>query len=269
MKRSRSLLALLALPLAVLADDKPIQDNSFLVEEAYNQEEGVVQHINTFQRFRESRDWIYTFTQEWPVGGLAHQLSYTIPAVRIADSPGSSSGIGDVALNYRYQLVGNGDAPLAISPRFTVLFPTGDEKKGRGLGATGYQAQIPASVVLAPALVAHSNVGYTWTPRARDADGNRANLGGWNVGQSFIWLANPRLNFMLEAVYARGQEVAGAGRTSTVKSAFVSPGVRWSYDFPSGLQIVPGIAFPIGVGPSRHEKSVFVYLSFEHPFLKR
>ena len=28
----------------------PIQDNSFLVEEAYNQERGVVQHINTFQR---------------------------------------------------------------------------------------------------------------------------------------------------------------------------------------------------------------------------
>jgi hypothetical protein len=53
-----------------------------------------------------------------------------------------------------------------------------------------------------------------------------------------------------------------------VRSAFVSPGVRWSYDFESGLQIVPGIAFPIGVGPSRREKSVFLYLSFEHPFRK-
>lgn len=28
----------------------PIQDNSFLIEEAYNQEFGVVQHINTFTR---------------------------------------------------------------------------------------------------------------------------------------------------------------------------------------------------------------------------
>ena len=27
----------------------PIQDNSFLIEEAYNQERGVVQHIGTFQ----------------------------------------------------------------------------------------------------------------------------------------------------------------------------------------------------------------------------
>ncbi len=66
----------------------------------------------------------------------------------------------------------------------------------------------------------------------------------------------------------REQGGSGAGTTSTVKAAYVSPGVRWSYDFASGLQIVPGIAFPIGVGPSRHEKSVFLYLSFEHPFGK-
>jgi len=45
--------------------------------------------------------------------------------------------------------------------------------------------------------------------------------------------------------------------------------VRWSYDFDWGLQIVPGVAFPMGVGPSRHEKSVFLYLSFEHPFKKK
>jgi hypothetical protein len=44
-----------------------IEDNSFLVEEAYNQEFGVVQHIQNFQRYWNSKDWIYTFTQEWPV----------------------------------------------------------------------------------------------------------------------------------------------------------------------------------------------------------
>ena len=244
----------------------PLQDNSFLIEEAYNQEEGVVQHINTFQRFRESRDWVYTFTHEWPLGGLKHQFSYTVPVTRIVDSPGGKSGIGDVALNYRYQLVGDGEAKVAIAPRFTVMLPSGNERQRRGLGATSYQAQLPLSLVLAPALVAHSNAGYTWTPNAKDADGNKADLKAWSLGQSLVWLAAPRVNLMLEAIYARGQEVAGPGRASTVKSAFVSPGVRWSYDFPSGLQIVPGIAFPIGVGPSRHEKSFFLYLSFEHPF---
>ena len=259
-------LLMLATSLAAVADDKPIQDNSFLVEEAYNQEEGVVQHINTFQRTRGTGDWIYTFTQEWPVGGLKHQLSYTVPVMRTADTPDNHAGIGDVAVNYRYQLVGDGDAKLAISPRLTIAASTGNEKQGRGLGATSYQALIPVSLVLAPQLVAHSNAGYTWTPHAKNADGDRADLKGWNVGQSLVWLAAPRLNFLLEAVYSRGEEVAGAGGTQAVKSAFVSPGVRWSYDFPSGLQIVPGIALPIGVGPSRHERSVFLYLSFEHPF---
>ena len=55
-----------------------IQDNSFLVEEAYNQNFGVVQHISSFTRFWDSKDWNYSFTQEWPVpGNERHQLSYT------------------------------------------------------------------------------------------------------------------------------------------------------------------------------------------------
>lgn len=253
---------------AAFAAEGPIQDNSFLVEEAYNQEDGVVQHINTFQRFRDSGDWVYTFTQEWPVGGLKHQLSYTVPILHAADAPDGHSGIGDVALNYRYQLVGDGEAKVAVAPRFSVLVPSGNEKQGRGAGATSYQALVPVSIVLAPTLVAHSNAGFTLTPRAKDSEGNKADLRAWNVGQSVIWLASQRVNFMLEAIYTRGQEVAGPGATNTVKSAYVSPGMRWSYDFASGLQIVPGIAFPIGVGPSRHEKSVFLYLSFEHPFKK-
>ena len=265
---SKALALVLATPLAALAAEGPIQDNSFLIEEAYNQEEGVVQHINTFQRFRNSGDWAYAFTQEWPVGGLTHQFSYTVPVVRATDFPDGHSGIGDVALNYRYQLLGDGEAKLAIAPRFTVLLPSGNEKKGRGQGATGYQALVPMSLVLTPTLVTHSNAGFAWTPKAKDPDGNRADLKSWNVGQSLIWLAAQRVNFVLEAIYVRSQEVAGAGRTSTVKAAYVSPGVRWSYDIASGLQIVPGIAFPIGVGPSRSEKSVFFYLSFEHPFKK-
>ena len=268
MPRAKLLPIVLAVPLAAIAADGPIQDNSFLVEEAYNQEDGVVQHINTFQRFRNSRDWYYAFTQEWPVGGVKHQLSYTVPVVHVAESPDRRSGIGDVALNYRYQLLGDGEAKLAIAPRLSVIVPSGNEKQGRGFGATSYQTDTAVSIVLSPALVAHSNAGYTWTPKAKDADGNKADLKAWNVGQSVIWLASPRVNFLLEAIYIRGQEVAGARATNTVKAAYVSPGVRWSYDFESGLQIVPGVAFPIGVGPSRHEKSVFLYLSFEHPFKK-
>src|SRR5919205_678490 len=91
-----------------------IQDNSFLVEEAYNQNFGVVQHISSFTRFFDSKDWVYTFTQEWPVpGDERHQLSYTLALQHAGAFPGSGAGIGDFVWNYRYQLVGNGDTKFA------------------------------------------------------------------------------------------------------------------------------------------------------------
>src|SRR5690349_13537375 len=82
-----------------------IQDNSFLIEEAYNQDYGVVQHINNFTYLAQSKSWAYSFTQEWPVDAAPkNQLSYTLLAVH-APVVGSGVGFGDVALNYRYQLV--------------------------------------------------------------------------------------------------------------------------------------------------------------------
>ena len=67
-----------------------IQDNSFLVEEAYNQERGMVQHINTLSRMWNSKDLIYTFTQEWPMpGNPRHQLSYTLVGAHAGAYPGS------------------------------------------------------------------------------------------------------------------------------------------------------------------------------------
>ncbi|HPS72404.1 MAG TPA: hypothetical protein PLM70_09135 [Bacteroidales bacterium] len=57
-------------------DFQRIEDNSFLLEEAYNQEAGVIQHISTFQ-YDLMRSWNYSFTQEWPVPNQKHQLSFT------------------------------------------------------------------------------------------------------------------------------------------------------------------------------------------------
>jgi hypothetical protein len=258
---------LLALPAfaEAPAGPPPIQDNSLLLEEAYNQEFGVVQHINTFTRSRGG-DWIYTFTQEWPVGGIRHQLSYTLPWQRLADSADRRQGWGDVALNYRFQLLGNGEAPVAVAPRFTLLLPTGDERQGRGAGAVGYQLGLPLSVVLGERWVAHSNLGATYTPRARDLFGEKADLAAYSAGQSFVWLLHPRCNLLVELAYTRSQKVAGAGRTEWETSFFIHPAIRWAYNFPSGLQIVPALGFPIGLGPSAGERSIFFYLSFEHPF---
>lgn len=240
----------------------PIQDNSFLIEEAYNQEAGVVQHINTFLRDRETGEWAYSFTQEWPLGGVAHQLSFTLPA----QGAEGRRGIGDLALNYRYQLAGDGGAPVAVSPRFSLLLPTGSVAEGRSAGAVGFQVNLPVSVVLSRQWVTHWNAGATYTPSAENAAGQKADTSNFNLGQSFIWQPTATVNLMLETVWESRQEVAARGVTESEESLFVSPGIRWALNLANGLQIVPGIALPIGVGPSAGEKSLFLYVSFEHAF---
>jgi hypothetical protein len=246
-----------------------IQDNSFLIEEAYNQEFGVVQHIQSVQRLWDSGDWVYTFTQEWPVDpSPRHQLSYTLTALHSGMQPASGAGFGDVILNYRYQLLGDGDAKLAFSPRFSVLLPTGNYRLRRGAGAVGIQGSLPLSVVLTRKLVTHWNAGTTIIPNAKDTGGETGTTFGYNFGQSFVWLAHPRFNVLLEIVFNRSQQVTARKTTNWTSGLFLSPGIRWAYNFKNGLQIVPGIAAPLGVGPSAGEKGVFIYLSFEHPYRK-
>ena len=123
--------------------------------------------------------------------------------------PGSGSGWGDTILNYRYQLLGNGESRAAFSPRLSLLLPSGDESQGRGLGGVGVQTSLPLSVVLHPKLLSHSNVGGTFVSHAHNAVHDRASTVGYNLGQSFIWLANPRFNVMMETVYVSAQSVVG------------------------------------------------------------
>ncbi len=170
-----------------------IQDNSFLVEEAYNQEAGVVQHISNYAR--TGGDWAFSFTQEWPLGGIQHQLSYTIPFL---NTEGRGTGMGDLAINYRYQLAGDPQAKFVAAPRLSLLLPTGSEAAGRGRGGVGVQVNVPLTLVLSGAVVTHWNAGATLTPSARNAAGDQATtswfqpwaavLSGWLVPASiFCW----------------------------------------------------------------------------------
>ena len=220
-----------------MAQTPAIADNSFLIEEAYNQERGVVQHISAWQRDLRSRAWAFTFTQEWPVATQTHQLSYTIPMLRTARP--SSTGFGDAALNYRYQL--RADARVAIAPRLSLVVPTGSVARGLGTGHVGAQLNLPVSVMQGPGFVSHWNAGVSAVPRVTT----------YNLGASVIWLLDPAFNAMLEVVWT--------DQTAGTHDIVVNPGIRWAHNFASGLQIVPGLAFPDGRG-------AFFYLSFEHRF---
>lgn len=239
----------------------PIQDNSFLVEEAYNQEDGVVQHISFFQ-YLPSTGWAFTQTDEWPLRTIKHQLSLTLVATH-ADGY-SGAGWGDTFINYRYQLLGNGDARLAIAPRVSLLLPTGSVTADRGMGGPGLQFNLPISFELNKHIVSHWNVGTTWVPRAQDQSHQTATSLGANLGQSMVWLVSPRFNALVETFWTSVPQVAGPGVITPQYNLYISPGVRWAYNFKNGLQIVPGVGLPIGVGPSSGQVGAIFYLSFEH-----
>lgn len=245
------------------AERAPISDNSFLVEEAYNQEAGVVQHASTFSKITGSTDWGYSLTQEWPLGGRRHQLSYTIPVSKQGDP--ASAGVGDVMVNYRLQALFDEARGLAISPRLSLSVPTGDHKKGLGLGGTGLQVNLPVSKTMGKSFVSHTNAGAGWFARAPGAGDATSSLRNVSLGQSFIWLAASRLNFLVETVWTRATRQSDAASV-TEDAGFIIPGVRWGHDMKSGLQIVPGIGVPIGIGPSAGTRQIFLYLSLEHSF---
>jgi hypothetical protein len=241
-------------------DFERIEDNSFLIEEAYNQEPGVIQHISAFQ-YVNDQTWLYTFTEECPVPGRKHQLSATIPVLN-----SGKTGLGDIALNYRYQAIFMNR--LAFSPRFSLLLPTGYYKKEFGAGVPGYQLNLPFSYLLSRKIVTHYNLGITITPNAKNADGSRYDLINYNYGLSMILLLGKRFNFMLEAAGNTLITRADGRNTPVLNTLLINPGFRYAINFNSGLQIVPGIAVPIGIGQTKGESIIFAYLSFEHPLWK-
>jgi outer membrane putative beta-barrel porin/alpha-amylase len=266
--RTQVLLSLIAFPLTAYRSPLTavqIQDNSFLIEEAYNQEAGIVQHINTFA-LSSGQDWGYTFTQEWPLGGIRHQLSYTIPVERSGDT---GTGLGDVALNYRYQLAGNPEARTVAAPRLSLLLPTGNDERGRGAGGLGIQANLPVTLVVDSSLVTHWNAGATITPSARNALGDQATTTGFDLGASLIWLTRPSFNLLVETLWLSEQSVVGEGNAVREESVALSPGMRMAFNVAGGLQIVPGIAYTIYLTPDDAEDQAFLYLSFEHPFKRQ
>lgn len=240
-----------------------ISDNSFMLEEAYNQEARVVQHISGLIYTRPSKDWEYGLTQEWPMFFLPHQekhqLSYTLPYQWLHNGP---SGFGDVAVNYRYQWMAD-PAGYNVSPRFTVLLPTGDDNKGLGSGKMGYQIGLPVSKRLSAQWAAHVNVGMTMVPGV-DVGSKKKIQKAYNIGASAIWLVKSNLNVFVEYVSVFEDEVDGTSLKNK-GTHIINPGFCFAREIGS-MQVVPGLSVPLQLNGSSKTKQIFVYLSMEHPF---
>jgi hypothetical protein len=243
-----------------------ITDNSFLVEEAFNQDPKVVQHI--FSAMRAQGSWAGTFTQEWPVPGQTHQLSYTVAFME--GDP--HSGFGDTLLNYRYQASMEGPRRPAVSPRVSLILPTGRHADGLGDGSPGLQVNVPVSKQFGDWYV-HWNGGLTWLPRAQTDVSDQAataedrqNLVSPFLAASAIYRLRQMLNLMLESVASFDQN-ASAGGPIRETTLTLSPGVRGGWNL-GEKQIIIGVAMPISWSHGSHDTGAFLYFSYELPFKK-
>jgi hypothetical protein len=255
-------------PAAATPPPFAISDNSFFVEEAFNQEPGIFQNI--FGMLRLNGTWNATFTQEWPVRSQQHQFSYTLAL----SGTGEATGVGDTLINYRYQALEEGPGRPAWSPRTSLILPTGSSNRGLGAGSPGLQVNLPFSKQAGDVYL-HWNVGTTWLFRVRrqalddesepDATARRSLVSPFVAG-SAIYRLRPMLQVMLETVVSSDASYGQNGITRQTSMTF-SPGFRlgWNID---RKQIVVGAAVPAVWSDGEAQTGVFGYLSYELPFGK-
>jgi hypothetical protein len=232
-----------------------IADNSFLVEEAFNQEAGVFQNILLMQQQRTTHAWLLEFTQEWPVFSQTHQLSYTIPF-------GSDGiGLGNAMINYRLQVRLDDESGPAISPRLSVILPTGDDDAYR----YGLQGNLPVSKQLGDFHV-HLNAGATWDRLQLSAED--VDLLSPHVAGSVIWRMLPLLHPMVEVLARFEEQPAGVGdgaATERAETVLIAPGLRAARNLGSH-QLVAGAALPLELSGGPPATRLVLYLSYELPF---
>jgi DtxR family transcriptional regulator, Mn-dependent transcriptional regulator len=268
------MLICLLLPLGARAQSAPtlpanrserpfeILDNSFLVEEAFNQERGIFQNIFGFQRSEDA--WNFNFTQEWPVGSQTHQLSYTLGLAGIT----GTSGFGDVMINYRYQAAMEGDGVPAFSPRVSLILPTGSNNFTRN--SVGLQVNLPVSKQRGD-FYFHANGGFTWYPRADPDfgvnDDERVSLLSPHISGSGIYRLRPMINLMLESVLQFEQFATLDGRKERETVFTLAPGGRGGWNI-GDQQLILGAAVPITWVSSDSNAGILLYLSYELPFAR-
>jgi DtxR family Mn-dependent transcriptional regulator len=235
-----------------------IADNSFLVEEAFNQEPGIFQNI--FNAARSDGVWRPTFTQEWPIGTQAHQLSYTLSWL----SGGGTTGFGDTLINYRYQALLDGPGRPAFSPRLSVILPTGASERGLGVGSSGIQVNLPFSKQTND-VTWHWNGGFTWFSSVESPRPEKTvSLMSPFVAGSAIYRLRPMLHVMLESVM-NFDEYPTLDGTERETFFTVSPGVRGGWNI-GDQQLILGVAIPVTWGAEETDSATFFYVSYELPF---
>ena len=214
-----------------------------------------MQHISTFARPDGGGAWAYSFTQEWPFRGMRHQLSYTVPVLH-------DEADGHRPRRHRAQLPlparrARRRLGLYVAPRATLLLPTGSECSGRGAGGVGFQANLPVSIRRRPPAWRSTPMPAPPDPSAKNPPGARPPRGRQPRRQRDLAAASDRsTSWSSSCGYSTEDSWSPEDGTSGTTSGCSTPASAGPSISPSGLQIVPGVAYTVGSGRRRRRATV-------------
>lgn len=252
------------------------EDNSFLLDEAINQERGVMQYVSNFY-FDNLRggNFLYRFTHEFPLWSPRHQLGYALLYYlpNSSESINRGGGFGDVNVSYDFMASGK-KAWAMVVPTITLIIPTG--KGGYGSGGIGGQFNLLVTKSLSRKLVTHYNVGYTFISQA---DFYQSPIAGTptlsfekdlhykNLGASIVWYQGRKFSWFMEYVSNFLTDIKVDGTSSNRNQVTLNPGFRFAIDH-NRVQIVPGISAPMIFTNGEFDRmGLYFYLSFEPEYL--
>ena len=191
------------------AEPFEILDNSFLVEEAFNQEAGIFQNI-----FGLVAHAAATGASRSRRSGRSP--SQTAPVVVHAAALGARRrrrGVGDVMINYRYQATVEGPGRPGVFTACLADPSDRDEQRARSM-SVGLQFNLPFSKQTRRLSTSTGTPGSTWLPRASSSDGVtlQTSTSPFLAG-SAIYRLRPMFNLMLETVLIFEDSCRRAGGT--------------------------------------------------------
>lgn len=259
-------LSLTAAAAPVAAPSSVIEDNSFLLDEAYNQDPGVVQITQVFQILPSTGEWSHSPAIEFPIVTENHQITLQFPFSR---PMGASLSLNDFALQYQYWLIHA--KYFHLTPRIGAVFPTGNSTIGTGSGTVGAQAGLSTTVNFGDAFAFHTSGNAFLYPGSRATDGVATTTWDASIAASLIWRPLSWLNLLTEGVLTSDQTPLPGGSIGRDLLATVSPGARFSIRLGEHRtwEIVPGVAVPFTwrtSSPGSASISVLGYLSIEGPW---
>lgn len=233
-----------------------IIDNSFLVEEAVNQDPGVIQTTLNWVRSGDG-DWESAVGQDWPLASHRHQFSWSLPW----NGGQLPLSVGQAVVSYRYQISDVSKETLGIGARVSAILPTDRDGEEHGVGL---QAAVPVTAEWRR-LHLHANAGVTWTRQRSSEHPQRTSLVSPYFAGSVIWPTASMFQVMLEDVVEFEAFLDAGARRRRNTTMTISPGLRGAFNVGRN-QIVVGAAVPVDATTDGQSVSVLGYFSFEGPF---